>query len=171
MRPIKRYELVELVIPAGSTAVRIPFPDIPQLRSDVTQDIIIRGLETYTVDSMPNDYNNNPLLTLAQLEKCFLTLYIQQEESVSKMPMIKLLNVFNSGAAYFYTEELNQFENLMIDWTKSYITLPAALGNAGLVVLMLGVMYQRLPGGTIAKLQAKQNPANATQYQGDWYAG
>ena len=169
MRPIRRYELVELVVPAGNTALRIPFPDIPQLRSDVTQDVIIRGLETYSAESMPNDYNSNPLVTMAQLQKCFITFYIQQEESIFRMPLIKLANVFNSGATIFYTEELNQFENLMVDWTKTYITLASSLANAGLIVIMLGVMYQRLPGGTIAKLQAKQNPANASQYQGDWY--
>jgi hypothetical protein len=170
MRPIKRFEQVELVIPAGNTALRIPFPDIPQLRSDVTQDVIIRQLETYTAESMPNDYNNNPLVTLAQLQKCFITFYIQQEESIFRMPMIKLLNVFNSGAAYFYTEEINQFENLMVDWTKTYITLASSLANGAIVVINLGVGYQRLPGGTIAALQAKMSVANNKNYQGDWYA-
>lgn len=170
MRPIKRFEQVELVIPAGNTALRIPFPDIPQLRSDVTQDVIIRQLETYSAESMPNDYNNNPLVTFAQLQKCFITFYIQQEESIFRMPMIKLLNVFNSAATYFYTEELNQFENLMVDWTKTYITLASSLANGAIVVINLGVGYQRLPGGTIAALQAKMNAANNKNYQGDWYA-
>jgi hypothetical protein len=87
MRPIKRYELVELVIPALNTALRIPFPDIPQLRSDVTQDVIVRGLETYSAEAMPFDYNNNPVVTNAFLLKIFLTLYIQQEESIFRMPM------------------------------------------------------------------------------------
>ncbi len=170
MRPIKRFEQVELVIPAGNTALRIPFPDIPQLRSDTTQDVIIRQLETYTAESMPKDYNNNPLVSLAQLQKCFITFYIQQEESIFRMPMIKLLNVFNSAATYFYTEELSQFENLMVDWTKTYITLASSLGNVAIVVINLGVGYQRLPGGTIAALQAKMNAANNKNYQGDWYA-
>lgn len=173
MRPIKRYELVELVIPAGNTALRIAFPDIPQLRSDVTQDVIVRALETYSADSMPNDYNNNPVVTNAQLLKIFLTLYIQQEESMFRIPGIKMLNIYNaaSAAAYFYTDELVQTENLMIDWTKSYISLASSLANGAIVCFMLGVHYQRLPGGTIAKLQKQSNPANASQYQGDWYAG
>lgn len=173
MRPIRRYELVELVIPANNGALRLPFPDIPQLRSDVTQDVIIRALETYSAESMPFDYNNNPVVTNAQLLKCFLTFYIQQEESVFRMPAVKLLNIYNaaSAASYFYTDELAQFENLMVDWTKSYVTLASSLANGALICFMLGVMYQRLPGGTMAKLQAKQNPANAAMYQGDWYAG
>ena len=172
MRAIKRYENVSLIIPANNTALRLPFPDIPQLRSDVTQDVIIRALETYTGDSVPNDYNNNPIATFAQLQKMFLTLYVQQEESTFRVPMVKLLNVAAPAqAAYFYTNELNQFENLMIDWTKSYITLASSLANVAIVVVSLGVMYQRLPGGTMAALQARANPANATQYQGDWYGG
>lgn len=171
MRPIRRYELVELVIPANNTALRIPFPDIPQLRSDTTQDVIIRALETYSAESMPFDYNNNPVVTNAQLLKCFLTLYIQQEESIFRLPTIKLLNIYNAAtaAAYFYTDELAQFENLMVDWTKSYITLASSLANGALICFMLGVHYQRLPGGTIAALQAKANPANNKKAQSDWY--
>jgi hypothetical protein len=173
MRPIKRYELVSLVIPAGNAALRLPFPDIPQLRSDVTQDVIVRGLETYSAEAMPNDPNNNPLITNAQLIKCFLTMYIQQEESIFRLPLVKILNVYNAATAanYFYSDQLCQFENLLVDWTKTYLTLASSLANAGLVVAVLGVMYQRLPGGTIAKLQAASNPVNASQYQGDWYAG
>jgi hypothetical protein len=172
MRPIKRYELVSLIIPANNAALRIPFPDIPQLRSDVTEDVIVRGLEVYSAESMPNDVNNNPVVTNAQLLKCFLTLYIQQEESVKSMPAVKLLNIYNaaSAAAYFYTDELVQTENLMVDWTKSYVNLASSLANGAIVVFVLGVMYQRLPGGTMANLQKKANPANASQYQGDWYS-
>jgi hypothetical protein len=173
MRPIRRFELVSLIIPAGNTALRIPFPDIPQLRSDTTQDVIIRSIDTYSVESMPADPNNNPLPTNAQLLKCFLTLYIQQEESVKFMPAVKFLNIYNaaSAAAYFYTDELVQTENLMVDWTKSYLTLSSSLANGGLLVFVLGVAYQRLPGGTIARLQARANPTNDKNYQGDWYSG
>lgn len=165
--------MVSLNIPAGNTALRIPFQDLPQLRSDTTQDIIVRGIETYSAESMPNDYNNNPVVTNAQLLKIFLTLYIQQEESVFRMPAVKFLNIYNaaSAAAYFYTDELVQAENWMIDWTKSYISLASSLANGAQVQFMLGVMYQRLPGGTIARLQQKSNPANSASYQGDWYAG
>jgi hypothetical protein len=173
MRPIKRYELVSLVIPANNTALRIPFPDIPQLRSDTTQDVIVRALETFSVESMPNDYNGNPVVSNANLLKIFLTLYVQQEESTFRLPTIKILNIYNaaSAAAYFYTDELTQFENLMVDWTKSYITLASSLANAAQVQFILGVMYQRLPAGTIADLQAAANKSNNKKYQGDWYTG
>jgi hypothetical protein len=173
MRPIRRYELVSVIIPAANTALKIAFPDIPQLRSDVTQDVIVRAMETYSVESMPADPFGNPLPTNAQLLKCFLTFYIQQEESYKSLPAVKLLNIYNaaSAAAYFYTDELTQTQNLLIDWTKSYIQLSSSLANAGLLVFVLGVMYQRLPGGTIAALQMKMNPANGAMYQSDWYAG
>ena len=163
MRPVTRYELVELIVPANNTSFKIPFLDIPQLRSDTTQDIVIRALETYTIASMPLSQNFNPVVSQAQLASCFLTLYIQQEQSVNNVPMIKLLNIFNSGATAFYTEELNQFEDLMIDWTKSFISLSASLGNAAIVSIMLGVSYQRLDPGTIAARQAAANIMNQKQ--------
>jgi hypothetical protein len=173
MRPIRRYELVSLIIPAGNTALKIAFPDIPQLRSDVTQDVIVRSLETFTAEAVPADPFQNPLMTNAQLGKCFLTLYIQQEESFKSLPAIKLMNIYNaaSAAAYFYTDELVQTQNLLVDWTKSYLNLSSSLANGAIVIFALGVMYQRLPGGTIAALQTKQNPVNGSVYQSDWYAG
>jgi hypothetical protein len=173
MRPVTRFEDVSLSIAAGNTALRLPFQDIPQLRSDVTQDVIIRAMETYSAESIPNDYNGNPVVTNAMLGKIFLTFYIQQEESIFRMPALKILNIYQalSTAAYFYTDELVQFQNLMTDWTKSYLTLASSLGNGALIVFLLGVSYQRLPGGTIAALQAAANKSNNKNYQGDWYAG
>jgi hypothetical protein len=173
MRPIRRYELISLIIPAGNTALQIAFPDIPQLRSDVTQDVIVRGLETYSVESMPADPFGNPVVTNAQLLKIFLTFYIQQEQSIVKMPAVKLLNIYNaaSAAAYFYTDELVQTQNLLVDWTKTFLALSSSLANGAIVVFVLGIMYQRLPGGTMATLEKKMNPANNQVYQSDWYSG
>lgn len=158
MRPIKRFEMVELVIQANSTATKFNFPDIPQLRSDVTKDIVIRAIETYSVDSVTNDFNGNPPTTMANLLKSSLTLFVGGEESIFRIPLVKLLNVFNSGATIFYTQELNQFENLQVDWTKSYVSTPTGYANGAAFSFVFGIAYQRLKPGTMLALnQARGN--------------
>lgn len=176
MRPVKRYELIELIVPAGNTALRIPFLDIPQLRSDVTQDIVVRGLETFTADSMAADFNAVPVVSSAQLQKCFLTLYIEQEQSYNFVPLIKLLNIATNQnlAGYFFNFEKLQSEDIMVDWTKSFITLSSSLGNVANVAIMLGVEYKRYDPGVVAAVRAKENQANVTavdQYNNARIAG
>jgi hypothetical protein len=153
MRPQKRYEMIELVIPAGSTASRFNFQDLPQLRSDVTKDIVVRAIETYDTPAIPTDFNVNPVATAAQVAIAALTLYIEGEESIFRMPLLKLKNVYNSVATNFFTSELNQFENLQIDWTKSYISTPTPFNPEVQFAFIFGIVYQRLKAGTMQKLR------------------
>jgi hypothetical protein len=154
MRPQKRFEQIQINVPALGTATKFIIGDIPNLRSDVEKDVIIRAIETFTVDSMPTDFNGVPVTTMANLLNASLTLYIQGEESVHAMPIVKLLNVQNEGAAYFFTEHLNEFQNLMVDWTKSYISLNTPIAPpATQFDFVLGIGYQKLKAGTITGLR------------------
>jgi len=49
MQKIIRHELVEILIPAGSTLTRFQFPDIPNLRNSH-----IWGFQVYTRDEVTN---------------------------------------------------------------------------------------------------------------------
>jgi hypothetical protein len=155
MRPSKRYELVELVITVAQLGqTKFPFQDIPQLRSDVTKDIIVRALETYTVDSITTDFNGVIPITAVDLEKAFLTLYVEGEESTFRLPLVKLHNVWTNAVPQPpATWELNQFENLQIDWTKSYISTGVPFASVTQFSILLGVTYQRLKPGTMNKLR------------------
>jgi hypothetical protein len=159
-RAFKRYELIELVIPAGSTGTRFPYPDIPQLRDDTTQDIIIRGLETFTIENMPLSANGNVVATTAQLLNCFLVLYVENEESVHLVPLIKLQNIFQALATGTsqQTFEIVQVEDLKVDWNKSYIQMAVPPGNDANFSIMVGVEYKKLPPGTWAALTKNAIP-------------
>ncbi len=170
MRALTRYENVELILPSTSNT-KFNFLDIPQLRSDVEKDIIIRSLETYDVVSMPLSFNGNALPTLAQLQNMFLTLYVDGEESLFRIPMIKLMNVYAVGATNQWTNEINEMNNLQVDWTKSYISLGASFGGGqGQLSVILGVGYERLMPGTMrnirqqAQQQALQNWQASNNY-------
>jgi hypothetical protein len=150
---LKRFELVELIIPAGSTGTRFPYPDIPQLRDDTTQDIIICGLETYPEEALPLTANGNTNADYAQLSNSFLTLYIDSEESVRQVPMIRL-NPFRQAAAAgatFNVIDKLATEYLKVDWNKTYIQAATPFGTASVpntqFSILLGVWYKKLPPG------------------------
>jgi hypothetical protein len=149
----KRHELVELIIPAGSTGTRFPYPDIPQLRDDTTQDIIICGIEAYSADAMPFSANGNAVATFAQLENSFLTLYIESEESMRQIPLVRL-NQMRQAAAAGTTLNVSdplQTEYLKVDWNKSYIQAANPYGTVGApntqFSIMLTVWYKKLLSG------------------------
>lgn len=159
---LKRYELVELVIPAGSTGTRFPYPDIPQLRDDTTQDIIICGMETFSVDAMPLAPSGNAVATFIQLGNSFLTLYVEGEESVRQVPFIRM-NAMRQASATgttFNVVDRLPIEYLKVDWNKTYVQAAAPFGTSGApnaqFSIMLGVWYKKLPPGAWKEMTKNQ---------------
>lgn len=161
---LKRYELVTLNIPAASFGTRFSYPDIPQLRDDTTQDIIICGLETFSVDALPLTPAGNAVATFAQLQNSFLTLYIEGEESVRQVPLIRLFplrQAASTGTTFNAVERLPT-EYLKVDWNKSYIQAATPFGTTGSpntqFSIVLGVWYKKLPQGSWAKMTENRTP-------------
>lgn len=161
---IKRWEFIELPIPAGSTATKFVFGDQPQLRDDTTQDIIVQGLETFSIEAMPLTPLGNPVASTAQLQNSFLVLYLNtpdsSDEAVHWLPMIKLNAMFQSLATGTMQQQFMpiEFSNVKIDWNKSYIWTPVSYASETTFSLVLGVTYKRLPPGEWAKLTRNQTP-------------
>jgi hypothetical protein len=147
MRPIKRSETITLNVPALSTQVKFNFPDIPQLRSDNTKEILIRGLETYHIGVMPLDFNNVAVASVAQLKASFLTLYVG-DESIFRYPLVSLVAINENTAGEPSSFELDEFEDLQIDWAKSYISVPVALAPATTFDWVIRVSYEKVIPGT-----------------------
>jgi hypothetical protein len=159
---VKRFELVELIINAGSTGTRFPYPDIPQLRDDTTQDIIICGLKTWSVDALPLTANGNTNATYAQLANSFLTLYIEGEESVRQVPLIDLLHMrqaLATGVTFNNTEQVKT-EYLKVDWNKTYVQAATPYGTVVApntqFSILLGVSYKKLAPGAWAAMTKNQ---------------
>lgn len=147
---LKRHQLVELPIPANSSASKFPYPDIPQLRDDTTQDIIIAGLQIYTIENAPKTPNGNTVGTTAQLVNLFLTLYIDGEESVNLIPVMNLQNIFGPTTAgtSMQTFERLKTDYLKVDWNKSYYSVGTPYLNNAAFSVLLSVYYKKLPPGT-----------------------
>lgn len=161
-QPISRYEAIELVIPASSTATKFNFLDIPQLRSDQEKDIAIRGLEVFILEAVPLSFNGNALAPFAQLQKAFLTLYIEGEERLFRIPLVRLLSLDTAAVAIYGAYGFPLFDNLRVDWTKSYVSTPVAFGVGTVMSFLFGVSYARYAPGTLANIKKAQALAQNT---------
>jgi hypothetical protein len=140
---IKRFELVEMTIPAGTTG-RVNFQTIPQLRNQANQTISIKSIMVYTVDSYANSQvtNSIPGFPLAEILKCVLVLYVNGEESVKMVPLAQLINI--QGTAGIANQmQITPFDDLTnVDFDKSYVQFNAAAANTPYVI-PFGITYLR----------------------------
>lgn len=156
----KRFELIEIQIPANSTTTKFPIPDQPELRDDSEQDIIIQAIETWSAVSTPFTRGNTAVITAADFLKCYLTLYIDGEISQDGMPFAMLRRIEEISAATIqpFARQMFKTRNIRIDWAKSYIQTNSAFsaGANTLFSILLGVHYYKLPPGTVPKIEAKE---------------
>lgn len=140
-------ELVEVAIPttAGS---RVNFPDIPQLRSQPDQDVIIKAVRVITDQVL----TTGPSLGLtnapkAELQKIAVVFYSEGWEKGHLIPALTLNDMANfdtttpipfkqGGTTYF-----DNWKN--VDWPKSYLQFAAAPASTPYEVI-LEVEYVRL---------------------------
>jgi hypothetical protein len=160
MKAITRYEAIELIIPILAPGTRFNFLDKPQLRSDVTKDIIVQGIKAFSVVEKPLTFNGNPTASVAQMQASELTLYVDGEESIFRIPLTELMNSQNFAATFFSQQFPDEFDNLMIDWTKSYITTPAPYANAAAFAFLFGISYKRYAPGAMAKIKAAKGDSS-----------
>lgn len=155
----ERYEMVETQIPANSTATRFNFNDQPQLRTDQTQDVLIQGLETYTVVDVTLSPNNVAVMTAALMKQTYLVLYVNGEESIYRVPLVSLHTMNNLADPFNNAETMAPaMDNLLVDWTKSYWFTPTPYTGGAFATfsILLGVTYKKLPPGTIGKIRQNQ---------------
>ena len=140
MNKVQNYDLVELVVNQSSSATKFFFPDQPNLRF-----VSLLNLVCYTPNVVTTSVlSGNALLSIANLQKTYLTLYYNDKEAVSKQPILELNRIAsNSSSADPYAFAITPFAGQQIIWSKSYIQTPTAytgISSANFSVL-LGVYY------------------------------
>jgi len=136
MTILNRFEAVEVPIPTGSTNTRFYFPDLPQLRNAMIQNLQV--YTTNTLSATPNT-GSTPVV-YADLQKSFITLYSGDLQLIYNAPLLAFNNIVN-GSTNAYAFELPQINNMIISWTKSYVSLSTAPSTTG-VAYAFGVYYQ-----------------------------
>lgn len=135
---LSRFEAIEVPVPAASTLTRFYFPDQPNLRNAMIQGIQIYYAEQITATPL----TGSTPVTIADMRKSFITLYSGDLGLVNNLPLLALSDMsdystVNASSVF----NLPNFQNMIISWTKCYISLPTALATPG-VAYSFGVYYK-----------------------------
>lgn len=141
---IKRYEMVELTIPANR-AGRFNFVTQPQLRSQPDQIIYVTGIQLF-----PDTVYSNSQVTaavagvpVAEIVKAVLVLYVNGEESLKMIPLPQLCNINATAQPAAFQQEIQTFANLEnVAWEKSYVQFSVAAAGSPYVI-PFGITYIR----------------------------
>jgi hypothetical protein len=146
MPKVYKSQLVELINPGisgGNTATRIQFNDLPYLRKKR-----ITGIEILTSSDMSASPTNGTPISAAQMEKSYLTLYLNDAnnpenvgEWIQNVPFTLLHRVQN-GSADPFVRQMFELVGQVIYWEKCYITLSTAFANTTNVSFLLQVYFK-----------------------------
>lgn len=116
------------------------FPDISELRGAQ-----ITGIESYDINDVPLTLAGNTPVATSDFKKSYLTLYFEGGEFVV-IPLVKLVNVrdnVTSSTNHPFSQIPFMLNNKVIDWTKSYITIPNLSGLTTDRVFHFNIYYQQ----------------------------
>lgn len=143
----KRYELVELIVPANTTS-RAMFKDLPNLRTQGNNKVQVQAIQAFCIKQVSVSPSGVAMCAIADFMKAYLVLNVAGEEKVFQMPLAQLNTVRPdavTAAEYVPSvSDLQMFENLEgVDWTKSYVQFGSAPAATAFSILF-GVHYTRL---------------------------
>jgi len=102
---------------------------------------LISAIQVYTPGTLSASPNTgSTLVTEADLKKSFITLYSGDLQLIYNAPLLAFSNIINS-ATNPYTNSLPDINNMIISWTKSFISLASAPATTN-CVYALGVYYK-----------------------------
>lgn len=136
-----RHELVEIIIPVGSTLTRFQFPDIPNLRNSH-----IWGLQVYTRSQVATSViSGNILPTQTQVQhNSFITLVNYGGKEFSKqVPAIvyNTLSFDDATSTNVFNYNPNNFVGQKVNYPKSYIEFTTAPGGVAALSYLMSVYY------------------------------
>jgi len=144
MNKITKYEFIECVIAASSTATRFYFNDQPQLRFVSLNQLEVYNINTVTASIL--SLNGN--ITNTVMATGFLVLYYDDRESVNRIPL-NLLNPVSSNvspttltaASAPSVFGVKTFNGQQVQWSKSYIQFTSAPATGSNTSVLVGVYY------------------------------
>lgn len=144
IKPIKRWEMVELTVNANNPG-QFNFTTQPNLRNQPDQVVYIQGIEVFPDTVYSNSQVSGAIAGVAMTEipKAVLCLYVDQELSMFRIPLAKLIHVNDTNNPSIFTQEITDFDNLRdVVWEKSYVQFSVAPVGATYVI-PFGITYIR----------------------------
>ena len=125
-------QLIEIPIPAIVTS-KVQLPDVQQLRSQSGQVVIIKALRLISPDLLAT----SPTLgltnaTLAELQKISLTIWSENWERATLIPILELIDSGILTGAFPFKIRTTRFDNWQnVDWPKSYLQYSNGTPSSG----------------------------------------
>lgn len=134
---VSRYEFVSVNVPASSNAQRYYFPDLPNLRA-----VSLNLIEAYNLQTISVDPNGLTICPNTDFRRAFLVLYANESESLFRIPLVSLNRFVPDTTTYVPgVQNLYEFNNQRVVWSKSYVQLGAAPSVATTFNFCFGIFY------------------------------
>lgn len=148
-QPRGASELVEIPV-AASSAGRVTIPDVPQLRNQGDQVVLIKTVRLISAKVLSyGPVTGTATMVLADLKKCSLVLYSRGWEKGHFIPLLTLNDVVDSDGTSATTIPFRNHATVLdnwsdVDWNKSYINVANGQTISGACVVILEVEYEVL---------------------------
>lgn len=115
-------QLVEIPVPR-SGITKLQFPDVQQLRSDQTQQIVIKAIRLITLDFLTNGMISAGVnAPVTELQKMSVVLYCEGWEKGQLIPILTFNDGTFAGSTFPHVYHKMRFNNWeSVDWSKSYV--------------------------------------------------
>lgn len=157
--PMGACQLIEIPITAGKQ--NVPFPDVPELRNQSDQVVIIKALRLITPDVMPiAPIQGGANAPLTELQKMVIVLYSEQWEKGEYIPILKFNDTFTEGSGTpvrFHTTKLDNWKS--VDWPKCKIIYANGTQSVGSYTVVMEVEYVRIDPKTKTEIQGIRRDA------------
>lgn len=134
MNRLEKFEFVEILVTSGSTATRWSFPDLPKLRY-----ASLLAMETYTPDMITFAISGRALISVANMQKAYLTLYADERQDIYRVPLLSLNRT--QASTNPFVRALTLFKGQKITWDKSYVEFTTLTAPGADQSIAFGVQY------------------------------
>lgn len=140
-RKIVKSQLIEVIIPAGSTNQKFQLPDVPDLRN-----VHLLGIETYSNSEVPKSIlSDNTVASASLISSIFLTLQLYNGKNF--MWQKPLWCFHNLAAATIWTWFPNVFTGQRLNFPKCYLEIQdtSLIPPAEDTSVLLDIYYSESP--------------------------
>lgn len=144
-KKIKKHELFEVLVPAGTTLTQFPIPDIPNLRQ-----VNLLAIQAYYIDLVPKSVISQKVLVTKDIFKnAYLTLTNYDGKEFLKQAPMQMFQTIQGNTAetagFPATIQETDFKNFVgqkVNYPKSYINVSSAIPVVGFdQVFLISVLY------------------------------
>lgn len=124
--------LIEVPITANGLT-NVQFPDVPELRNQTDQTIVIKAIRVIPPAVLTNGpLSGNAVAPITELVKQTLIIYSQGWEKGKNIPMGSLIDIFVEGTGTPWKNRSTQLANWRnVDWNKSQLRFANGTVSAG----------------------------------------